>query len=155
MQSFIVSRRKWRCVTMLAILGGVGAVLAASSFIEPIMLIPLTGWALLAGGTLWNATRSLASGDVRLSWDRQRLFIYPLQGEVAVEIEAATWVFSDRTNIVICGIHALPRFNSGHVRCNGRELTVDGFLGSAPTGLSDIVQHLGPAKRWLWRYMPI
>ncbi|WP_156385972.1 hypothetical protein [Devosia sp. Root685] len=119
------------------------------------MLIPLTAWALLAGGTLWNATRSLASGNVRLDWDGQRLLVDPLQGKIAVEIESATWVFSDRTNIVIRGIHALPKFNSGHVRCNGRELTIDGFLGSAPVGLSDTVQKLGPAKRSLWRYLPI
>lgn len=155
MQNFTVSRRKWRSVTLLGILAEVGAVLVASSFIELVMLIPLTGWALLAGGTLWNTTRSLASGNVGLNWDGQRLVIDPLQGKVAVEIEAPTWVFSDRTNIVIRSSHALPKFNSGHVRCNGRELTIDGFLGSAPVGLSDTVQKLGPAKRWLWRYMPI
>lgn len=155
MQNFTVSCRKWRSITVVAILAGVGAVLAASSFIEPIMLIPLTGWAILAVSTLWNATRSLASGDVRLHWDGQRLVIDPLRGKVEVEIESATWVFSDGTNIVICGSRPLSNFNSGHVRCNGRELTIDGFLGSAPVGFSDTVQKLGTAKRWLWRYFPI
>jgi len=155
MLDFKVSRCKWRSVTLLAILGGFGALLAASCFIGPVMLIPLAGWALLAGGTLWNAIRSLASGDVALSWDGQRLIVDPSHDEIAVEIESARWVYSDRTNIVIRGSQALPRFNSGHVRCNGRELTIDGFLGSASVGLSDIVQKLGPAKRWLWRYLPI
>jgi len=155
MQNFTVSRRKWRTVILLGILAGVGAVLAASSFIEPIMLIPLTGWALFAGGTLWNATRSLASGDVALSWDGQRLVVDPSHGQIAVEIVSARWVFNDRTNIVIRGIYALPKFNSGHVRCNGRELTVDGVLGFTPEGLGDTAQKLGPSKRWLWRYMPI
>jgi hypothetical protein len=155
MQNFTVSRRKWRSATLLAIIAGMGAALAASSFIEPVMLIPLAGWTLLAGGTFWNATRSLASGNVGLSWDGQRLVVDPLQGKIAVEIESARWVFSDRTNIVIHGIHELPKFNLGHVRCNGREMTIDGLLGSTPVGLSDTVQKLGPARRWLWRYMPI
>ena len=49
----------------------------------------------------------------------------------------------------------MPKFNSGHVRSNGEEMTVDGFLGSTPVGLRDTVQKLGPKKTWLWRYMPI
>lgn len=154
MQNFTVARCKWRSVTLLAILGGFGAVLAAGSFIGPVMLLPLAGWALLAGSTLWNAARSLASGDVSLSWDGQRLLVDPSQGQIAVEIQSARWVFSDRTNIVIRGIQELPKFNSGHVRCNGRELTIDGFLGFTPEGLSDTAQKLGPEKSWLWRYMP-
>lgn len=155
MQNFTVSRRKWRNVLLLGLLAGVGAVLAASSFIDPVMLMPLTGWALLVGRTLWNATRSIASGNVDVVWDEQRLFVSPLQGEVALEIEAATWVYSDGRNIVIRGSQALPKFNSGHVRCSGRELTIDGFLGSVPMGLREVVHQLGPKKIWLWRYMPM
>src|SRR5690606_3754071 len=100
MQNFTVFRRKWRNVLLLGLLAGVGAVLAASSFTDPIMLMPLTGWALLVGRALWHASRSLASGNVDFVWDEQRLFISPFQGEVAVEIAAATWVYSDGRNIV-------------------------------------------------------
>ena len=155
MQSFTVVSCRWRGVAMLVTLGGFGAVLVFSSIWQPVMLIPMAGWALLTWGILLNAVRSLISDEVEISWDGRRLVVGPMPGQPKLELESAKWVFSDGSNIVIGGGQPMPKFNSGHVRSNGQEMTVDGFLGSTPVGLRDTIQKLGPKKTWLWRYMPI
>lgn len=139
----------------MTLLGGFGAVLAVSSLFDPAMLLPFAGWALLAARFCWNAALSLVSDPVELRWDEQRLLVEPSEGPLTIDIGSAHWVYSERTNIVIRFAEPMPKFNSGHVRCSGREITIDGFLGSTPEGLSDIARKLGPEKSWLWRYMPM
>ncbi len=155
MQSFEVAGSNWRAITILVITVGLGALLAVGCLFTPAMLVALAGWALLIGRTSWNAARSLASSEVELSWDGERLFVSLRQGGPPVSIEPALWVFSEGSNIVIRSGQRLPKFNYGHVRSSGWELTVDGFLGATTEGLSEVARQLGPAKRWLWRYMPI
>jgi hypothetical protein len=136
-------------------MAGFGAVLAVSSLFNPAMLLPFAGSALLAARFCWNAALSIVSDPVELRWDEQRLLVKPAEGLLTIDIGSAQWVYRERTNIVIRFVEPTPKFNSGHVRCSGREITIDGFLGTTPEGLSDIAKKLGPEKSWLWRYMPI
>lgn len=155
MQSFTVTGRGWSG-GILAILGGGSVIaLAVGAVFEPVLLIPTAGWVVLVWNFTWNAVRSLISGEVILGWDGQRLVVRPSRGEPLIQIETAQWVYTDGSNIVVRASQPMPRFNSGHVRCNGRELVVESFLGSVPQGLRSLVQGIGPTKQWLWRYLPI
>jgi hypothetical protein len=155
MQHFIVASRRGRCIALLAVPAVFGLMLVVASVVDPRSLLFLAGFALLATLAFGNAVRSLGSSEVALNWDGKCLVVKPPRGNPPVEIDSAQWVFSDGTNIVIRSNQPLPKFNAGHVRCNGRELTADGFIGTEPSGLADIAQTLGPARRWLWRYMPV
>lgn len=156
MQSFKVISRGWSAWVLAILAGGGVLVLVAAAFLEPLFLIPAAGWAILVRNGCWNAVRSIASGPVIIDWDGERLVVRPSRSEPLVQIDAAQWVYTDGSNIVLRTNKPTRRFNSGHVRCNGRELIVDGILGSsAPQGLRTVVHGIGPRKQFLWRYFPI
>lgn len=102
---------------------------------------------------LQNAWASVHSGTVVLEWDEKTLRVLH-RGALVAALDRARWVYREQGYVVIAAETRLKRFNCGHVRSNGRELTISGFYGDGVDDLPERIARLGPAKERLWRRLP-
>lgn len=150
MKIYHIQSRSRRCFLLIAILLAAYLLLAYSLIDNPNMLFFLAVFIAFTCVGLQNAWASVHSGTVVLEWDEGTLRVLH-RGVLVVALDSARWVYGERSHAVIAGTARLKRFNYGHVRSNGRELTVSGFYGSGVDDLPGRIAGLGPRKPRLWR----
>jgi len=149
----IVSARR-RIVILTAIFGASSVLLAYGAWLYPDLVVILIGWTAFWVFALRHGLVSLRARPVTLQWNGTHLDAFD-GTRLLARIEGATWVYRDAGGVMIAARTPIDRFTFGHVRSDGRELTLDGFFGRGLGDLPARLEILGPKRYWLWRRLPI
>lgn len=153
LKSYHIQSRTGRCFSVIAILSAIYLLFAYMAIDNQNMLFVLAVVIAFTCVELQNAWASLHSGAVVLEWDGKTLKVLH-RSALVVALDSARWVYREPSYAVIAGTVRFKRFNCGHVRSNGRELTVSRFYGSGVDDLPERIAGLGPRKHRLWRRIP-
>jgi len=149
----IVSARR-RIVILLAVFGVSSLLLAYGAWLYPVLAVALICWTAFWVFAMRHGLVSLRSRPVTLHWHGRHLDAFD-GTRLLARVDGADWVYRDAGGVVIAGKTPTDRFNHGHVRSDGSELTLDGFFGRGLDDLPAQLDGLGPKRHWLWRRLAL